>query len=258
VAPYAVATRDGQVLVMDGGFRLYDLDGHSLGHVPRAGILPFDAVAGCNDEWIIYGYGGKGGLPGRDEEWLQRIRFDSSGVMQRFRVYADSSPPGRLGFGRPFSLARANTDFAVLHEHGSPPRVLRFSCARYSPRVASENSVLGIESHLREDSARTLTLAGDATPIGMAIVQEGLLVSSLRQRTDANDSTVVDTQFHLVTRDSVFEAATEGTYRLRASRFGQELLLISDVPSPTVLLVPETALVTALRTGRGRRWDGTR
>jgi len=253
VAPYAVAARDSQLLVMDGGLWLYDLDGRLLAHVPRPGILPFDAMPGCTDDWVIYGYGGKGGLPGRDEEWLQRIRFNSSGVMERLRIYADSTPPGRLGFGRPYSLARAVTEYAVLHENGNPPAVLRWSCGRYTPRIAPENNALGPTVRTDADGARTTTIAGDATPVGMAFVQAGLLTTSLRERTTTGDSSVVDTQFHLITQDSVFDIAVEGIFRLRSARFGQELLLVTDQPAPAVLLVNEGALVAAIRAGRARR-----
>ena len=90
---------------------------------------------------------------------------------------------------------------------------------------------------------------------GMAFVQAGLLASSLRQRTIAADSTVVDTQFHLITQDSVFEVAVGGSYRLRAARFAHELLLVTDLPSPAILLVPENLLVAAIRGGRARRLE---
>jgi hypothetical protein len=240
---------------MDGGFRLFDLDGRIISTVGRAGIFPFDALPGCRDDWVTYGYGGKGGLPGSDEEWLQRLRFDASGIAERGRILADSSPPGQFAYGKQYGLARGDGEYAVLHEHGDPPQLLRWSCARQRPRTARENVVLAPAAHEGANNARRITVEpGGAVPAGMTLVADGLLTLSLQSREVAPDSGMVITQFQLVTADSVHEVFVAGRYRLRGARYGYEVLIESDQPSPHLLLVPEASLLDAVRSGGGRRF----
>lgn len=239
-------------LVLGDGIKLFGRDGDVITEGVIPGAMGLAAVAGCGNDWFVYGPG----PATRGRGWLRSIHISPDSFSAN--VLLTDTTVSSFAMGATEGLSGDGARFVLFQKRSEPAGVLTWTCADPEPRPVPELDFL--VDALARPKPKDMGGGMVAIPLpvdeptfgGMVRLGDGVLWVERVMIPAGPGRLDEETRLHLVEGGAEHAATVQGSFTVYGAAPGGTVWFGTYDPWPQVLLIDAAALKAALESGPRR------